>query len=82
MRMPLDTSDTPGTLAAKHQPGTARRDYLDRIDRDLVWVRDTPNAKLMIFTPNQVGKSTRVSRWFPFWWLTSDRGGSRATRPV
>ncbi|WP_282775791.1 terminase family protein [Nocardia sp. CC201C] len=66
----LDTSDTPGRLAEKHVPGTARRDYLDRIDRDLVWVRDTPNAKLMIFTPSQVGKSTRVSRWFPFWWLT------------
>ncbi|MFE2995023.1 terminase large subunit domain-containing protein [Nocardia sp. NPDC059246] len=76
MGMPLDTSDTPGMLAAKHQPGTARRDYLDRIDRELVWLRDTPNAKLMIFTPSQVGKSTRVSRWFPFWWLTqkpSDR---------
>lgn len=66
----LDTSDTPGRLAERHVPGTARRDYLDRIDQELVWVRDTPNAKLMIFTPSQVGKSTRVSRWFPFWWLT------------
>ncbi|MEU2487056.1 terminase family protein [Streptomyces sp. NPDC012617] len=25
--------------------------------------------RLMIFTPPQVGKSTTVAEWFPFWWL-------------
>lgn len=25
--------------------------------------------RLMIFTPAQVGKSTTVAEWFPFWWL-------------
>ncbi|MRH86019.1 hypothetical protein GFY24_00815 [Nocardia sp. SYP-A9097] len=69
--MPLETSSTPGDLAEKHEPHlTMRRDYLDAMDSELTRLRDTPNGKLMIFTPSQVGKSTKVSRWFPFWWLT------------
>ncbi|MGY4103438.1 terminase large subunit domain-containing protein [Nocardia sp. R16R-3T] len=68
---PVESSNTPGDLAELHEPHlTARRDYLDMIDRELTLLRDTPNGKLMVFTPSQVGKSTRVSRWFPFWWLT------------
>lgn len=68
---PVESTSTPGDLAVKHEPHlNNRRDWLDKIDTELVRLRDTPNAKLMIFTPSQVGKSTRVSRWFPFWWLT------------
>ena len=62
---------TPGALALKHEPLlTMERPHLEVIDRALVDVLTTPRAKLMIFTPPQVGKSARVSRWFPFWWLT------------
>lgn len=68
---PVDPASTPGDLAERHEPHlTVRRDYLDLIDNELVRMRDTPNAALMITTPSQVGKSTKVSRWFPFWWQT------------
>ncbi|MGV9742845.1 terminase large subunit domain-containing protein [Nocardia farcinica] len=70
--LPVESSHSPGDLAAQHEPQmTARRDYLDAMDAELVRLRDLPNGKLMIFTPSQVGKSTKVSRWFPFWWLTT-----------
>lgn len=69
--VPVESTLTPGDLAARHEPHlNHRRDWLDAIDAELVRLRDTPNSKLMIFTPSQVGKSTRVSRWFVFWWLT------------
>ncbi|RDI32424.1 hypothetical protein DEU38_103157 [Rhodococcus sp. AG1013] len=47
-----------------------QRPHLEVIDEALRWVLDTPGAKVMIWTPPQVGKSLRVSRWLPFWWLT------------
>ncbi|MBF6298244.1 hypothetical protein IU459_11900 [Nocardia amamiensis] len=69
--IPLAKSSSPGDLAEKHEPHlTARRDYLDAMDDELVRLRDNPTGKLIITTPSQVGKSTKVSRWFPFWWLS------------
>lgn len=40
------------------------------IDEALVWLSNTPGARLMVFTPPQVGKSTLCSRWLPAWWFT------------
>jgi hypothetical protein len=62
---------TPGNLALRHEGRiVVQRPHLKLIDQKLRWVHETPNAKLMIFTPPQVGKSNRVSRWLPFWWLS------------
>ena len=68
---PIGGPATPGALALKHQPNhQVQRAHLELIDQELAWLRDTPNAKLMIWTPPRAGKSHRVSRWLPFWWLT------------
>ena len=63
-------ADTPGDLVCSLDARQVQRPHLEAIDRELKWVHDTPNAALMIWTPPQVGKSWRVSRAFPFWWLT------------
>lgn len=68
---PIGGPETPGALALRHEPNVqVQRPHLELIDQALTWVKDTPNAKLMIWTPPQIGKSVRVSRWLPFWWLT------------
>ncbi|MGW6017835.1 terminase large subunit domain-containing protein [Oerskovia enterophila] len=68
---PIGGPETPGALAVRHEPNIqVQRPHLELIDKALTWVKDTPNAKLMIWTPPQIGKSVRVSRWLPFWWLT------------
>ena len=67
----VHSSDTPGDLVNKLEPTVhLQRDHLRRIDQELRWVHDTPDACLIIETPPQVGKSWRVSRAFPFWWWT------------
>ena len=68
---PIGGPETPGALALRHEPNIqVQRPHLELIDEALTWVKDTPNAKLMIWTPPRAGKSHRVSRWLPFWWLT------------
>lgn len=67
----LNDTTSPGQLAMKHEPGLqVSRPHLEAIDEALTGLLAHPNRRLMIFTPPQIGKSTRVSRWFPFWWLT------------
>ena len=67
----LTVAQSPGEMALQLDPyGTVQRPHLEVIDKALVQVLADPEASLMIFTPPQVGKSSRVSRWFPFWWLT------------
>ena len=67
----LGATKTPGEMAIELDPrGTVQRPHLEAIDHALRDVLDMPDSALMIFTPPQVGKSSRVSRWFPFWWLT------------
>lgn len=69
--IPINDATSPGILALRHEPLlTVQRPHLELIDHELTNLLATPNGKLMIFTPPQVGKSSRVSRWFPFWWLT------------
>ena len=67
---PVDPTSSPGELALKHDHLYRPRAHLTAMDGELTRLRDTPNAALMIFTPSQIGKSHKVSRWFPFWWLT------------
>lgn len=68
---PIGGPPTAGELALLHDPtNQVQRPHLEVIDEALVWLRETPNAKLMIWTPPRAGKSHRVSRWLPFWWLT------------
>lgn len=65
------TADSPGELAIRLEPRTqVQRPHLIAIDNHLKPMLHTPDDRVMITTPPQVGKSWRASRWFPFWWLT------------
>lgn len=67
----LNDTTSPGQLAVKLDPHTQRQaPHLEVIDQQLTRMLAEPNARVMIWTPSQIGKSTRVSVWFPFWWLT------------
>lgn len=69
--IPLNDTTSPGQLAVRLDPQTQRQaPHLEVIDKELTRMLAVPNARVMITTPSQVGKSTRVSVWFPFWWLT------------
>lgn len=68
---------TPGDIAAfltrnqtKHR--TRQTPALELIDQALVDLADTPDGRLIITMPPQEGKSTRVARDFPIWWLIRD----------
>ena len=68
---PLATISTPGLMAITYEPTVqVQRAHLRLIDEALTWVYSTPNARLFVTMPPQSGKSWRISRWFPFWWLT------------
>ncbi|WP_328856888.1 terminase family protein [Williamsia herbipolensis] len=58
-------------------PMFVRRAHIDLINRELTRLLIDPDGALMIFTPPRVGKSTMVSRYFPFWWL-----GNIPTAPI
>ncbi|MEW2568337.1 hypothetical protein [Streptomyces sp. NPDC047070] len=45
------------------------RAHLRVIGQALVELERGDYDRLMVFTPAQVGKSTTVAEWFPFWWL-------------
>lgn len=67
----LPSASSPGALAAHCDMGlTVERPHTRLIDEALTGLLSKPNGKVMIFTPPQIGKSSRSSRWFPFWWLT------------
>lgn len=67
----LNDTTSPGQMAVRLDPQTQRQaPHLEVIDNELTHMLAVPNARVMVFTPSQVGKSTRVAQWFPFWWLT------------
>lgn len=69
--IPLGDATSPGQLATLLDPqNQVQRPHLEVIDNALTHLLATPQGKVMIWTPSQVGKSTRVSVHFPFWWLT------------
>lgn len=59
----------PTTLARGLDPRFRMRPHLKVISDALVEVTRGDYDRLLIFTPPQVGKSTVVAEWFPFWWL-------------
>ena len=67
----LNDTTSPGQMAVRLDPQTQRQaPHLEVIDNELTHMLAAPNARVMVFTPSQIGKSTRVAQWFPFWWLT------------
>lgn len=67
--LPLADVPSPATLAGEHDRLFVTRDHIRVIDDALVWLAATPGGRLMVNIPPQLGKSTLVSRWLPFWWL-------------
>lgn len=71
MGIQLNSATSPGQLALRHEPLTqVQRPHLEVIDSALTGILAKPRARVMIFTPPQVGKTMRASNWFPFWWLS------------
>jgi hypothetical protein len=68
IRLPSSV-DSPGQLAERHDQRMVRRAHVTAMDEVFTGLLGTPNGRLMIFSPPQVGKSS-MSRWFAFWWLT------------
>ena len=61
---------TPGTLAQHCDPRTIQTPALQLIDTELAQLANTPDGRLIITMAPQEGKSERVAKWFPIWWLT------------
>ncbi|WTW95411.1 hypothetical protein OG216_19405 [Streptomycetaceae bacterium NBC_01309] len=59
----------PITLARGLDASYRMRSHLRVISDALVDLERGVYDRLMVFTPAQVGKSTTVAEWFPFWWL-------------
>lgn len=64
-----DPYPTPGALAAAVTPGTIQTAALDVIDQALVDVEAGRCDRLIISMPPQEGKSTRVTKTGPLWFL-------------
>ncbi|MDH6189143.1 hypothetical protein M2168_002175 [Streptomyces sp. CZ24] len=67
--MSRDLLRDPVTLARGLESTYRMRPHLRVIGEALADVGRGLCPRLMIFTPPQVGKSTTVAEWFPFWWL-------------
>lgn len=67
--IPLGDTTSPGQLARRHDQNMKARAHVAAMDNVLTAMLGTPNARVMIFSPPQVGKSS-MTRWFAFWWLT------------
>lgn len=64
-----EASESPGDLMCRLNPSMTQRANLRLIDDELQWLWRTPGAKLMVWQAPQSGKSYRIARAFPFWWL-------------
>lgn len=68
--MPVEKYPTPGDLARAIEPETIQTPALDLIDQALVDVEAGRINRLIISMPPQEGKSTRVTKVGPLWFLT------------
>lgn len=59
----------PVTLARGLDQTYRMRPHLRVIGEALVGLEAGEYDRLLVITPAQVGKSTTVGEWFPFWWL-------------
>lgn len=71
LEIPLSDTTSPGQLALKHDPNQVQRPHLEAIDDVFIRLLAEPNRRQMIFIAPQTGKSSRCSRWAPFWWHTN-----------
>jgi hypothetical protein len=67
--MSQDLLRDPVTLARGLERTYRMRPHLRVIGKAVAGVERGDYDRLMIFTPPQVGKSTTVAEWAPFWWL-------------
>ncbi|WP_019061711.1 terminase large subunit domain-containing protein [Streptomyces prunicolor] len=67
--MSADLLRDPVTLARGLDRNFRMRPHLKLIGDALAEVGRGEYDRLLILTPPQVGKSTTVAEWFPFWWL-------------
>ncbi|MGW1989591.1 terminase large subunit domain-containing protein [Embleya sp. NPDC001921] len=67
--MSRDLLRDPVTLARGLDRTYRMRPHLKVIGEALAGVQRGDYDRLLIYTPPQVGKSTTVAEWFPFWWL-------------
>ncbi len=67
--LPLADIPSPAALAARHDRLFKICEHTKVIDDALVKLVDEPGGRLMVKIGPQLGKSTLVSRWLPFWWL-------------
>ncbi|MGV0109824.1 phage terminase large subunit [Arthrobacter sp. CP30] len=69
-KRPAHVWETPGALAKAIEPTTVQTPALDLIDQALVDVEAGRINRLIISMPPQEGKSTRVTKIGPLWFLT------------
>jgi hypothetical protein len=67
--MARDLLRDPVTLARGLERVYRMRPHLRVIADALVGLQRGDYDRLMVWTPSQVGKSSLVAEWFPFWWL-------------
>ncbi|MEU0060825.1 terminase family protein, partial [Streptomyces sp. NPDC006334] len=67
--MSADLLRDPVTLARGLDRNFRMRPHLKVISEALAEVATGEVDRLLILTPPQVGKSTLVAEWFPYWWL-------------
>lgn len=67
---PAPRWDSPGQLAKDIEPTTIQTPALDLIDQALIDVENGTCDRLIISMPPQEGKSTRVTKVGPLWFLT------------
>lgn len=65
----LGDQPTPGALALQLDRKVVQRDYMAKIDQAFADVRSGEVDRVLIDTPPQVGKTSRVV-WGIFWWLS------------
>lgn len=65
-----DLLANPALLAAGLDSHYALRDHIRHIGHAFGWLANTPDARLLVMTPPQVGKTTAVE-WGVLWWLAT-----------
>lgn len=59
----------PAMMAAYLDPHWEVRAHTELISRALVDLANGDCRRLLVTTPPQIGKSSLIAEWFPFWWL-------------
>jgi hypothetical protein len=66
-----DLKSDPAVMARGLDPGFKMRPHTRVIGQALAGVLRGEYNRLLVITPPQVGKSTLVAEWGPFWWLAN-----------